>query len=462
MIDTTTPNSPGWWLKRLALQLDENTRHADELDAYLRCENGIPITASKAVREAYRRLMRMARTNFAELLVEAVRERMEPVGFRTGADGDDLGDDLAWRIWQTNALDADCDLVHGSMLGLADGYVIVGQVDRELGVPLITPEDPRQVVVEPDPRRRRRALAAAKFFVDDWTGTDAAYLYLPGGIVLTASRDRGSEGFAGFGQSVERWTWTREQRLPAPVIPVVRFGNRLDMFGRSRSEFEPHLGLLDRINYTVLSRLEIATLQAFRQRALKGAPVEDEHGNEVNYDDIFEADPGAMWLLPEGAEMWESGMVDLGPIRQAIRDDVQDLAAVSRTPLYYLTADAANGSAEGASLAREGLVFKTKDRLKAAGESWEQVMSLAFTFAGDEQRARRQDMEVLWAAPERYSLAERHDAASKALGSQVPWRTVMTQVLQYTPQQLARMENERAEDLLRAAALAPLTPSATG
>ena len=89
-------------------------------------------------------------------------------------------------------------------------------------------------------------------------------------------------------------------------------------------------------------------------------------------------------------------------------------------------------------------------------------MSLAFTFAGDEQRARRQDMEVLWAAPERYSLAERHDAASKALGSQVPWRTVMTQVLQYTPQQLARMENERAEDLLRAAALAPLTPSATG
>lgn len=95
MIDTTTPNSPGWWLKRLALQLDENTRHADELDAYLRCENGIPITASKAVREAYRRLMRMARTNFAELLVEAVRERMEPVGFRTGADGDDLGDDLA-------------------------------------------------------------------------------------------------------------------------------------------------------------------------------------------------------------------------------------------------------------------------------------------------------------------------------------------------------------------------------
>jgi hypothetical protein len=57
------------------------------------------------------------------------------------------------------------------------------------------------------------------------------------------------------------------------------------------------------------------------------------------------------------------GQVDLGPVRQAIRDDVQDLAAVTRTPLFYLTPDAANGSAEGASLAREGLVFKTEDRI---------------------------------------------------------------------------------------------------
>lgn len=458
MIDTTTPNSPGWWLKRLAERLDDTSKRVDMLDEYLRCENGIPITASKAVREAYRRLMRMARTNFAELLVEAVRERMEPVGFRTGAAGDDLGDAEAWRIWQANALDADCELVHAAMLGLADGFVIVGPVDREIDAPLITPEDPRQVVVEPDPRRRRRALAAAKFFVDDWTGNDAAYLYLPGGVVLTASRDRGQTGFQGFAHEVSQWTFTREQQLPAPVIPVVRFGNRLDMFGRSRGEFESHIGLLDRINYTILSRLEIATLQAFRQRALKGAPSEDEHGNEVNYDDIFEADPGAMWLLPEGSDLWESGSVDLGPIRQAIRDDIVDLAAVSRTPLYYLSSDATNGSAEGASLAREGLVFKTKDRLKAAGESWEQVMSLAFTFAGDSERARRTGMEVIWAAPERYSLAERFDAASKAKAAEVPWRTAMAEVLQYTPQQIANMEAERASDLLLAASLA--TPPA--
>jgi hypothetical protein len=94
------------------------------------------------------------------------------------------------------------------------------------------------------------------------------------------------------------------------------------------------------------------------------------------------------------------------------------------------------------------LVFKTSDRIVQAGESWEQAMSTAFAFAGDEVRARRPDMEVLWASPERFSLAERYDAAVKAKAAGVPWRTVMTSVLQYSPQEVERMQAERATDVL--------------
>jgi hypothetical protein len=246
------------------------------------------------------------------------------------------------------------------------------------------------------------------------------------------------------------------------VVPVVGLPNRETLSdrregqGRSWGEFEPHRAILDRINYTILNRLEIATMQAFRQRGIKGVPTHDAQGNEVDYDDVFAADPGALWLLPDTAEVWESGQVDLGPIRQALRDDVQDLAAVTRTPLFYLTPDATNGSAEGASLAREGLVFKTADRIVQASEAWEQVMSLAFLFAGDEARARRGDMEALWAPPERFSLAERYDAASKAQAAGVPWRAVMTDVLQFSPQQVDRMEADRATDAFLAAPISPL------
>jgi hypothetical protein len=55
-------------------------------------------------------------------------------------------------------------------------------------------------------------------------------------------------------------------------------------------------------------------------------------------------------------------------------------------------------------------------------------------------------MECLWAPPERFSLAERADAASKAIAGGVPWRTVMTDIWQFSPQAVDRMEAERVTD----------------
>lgn len=458
-IETTQPNSPGWWLQRLLKKLGDGQDRYNLLDLYYRGENGIPAHAHKSVKDAYRRLMSMSRTNFAELVVEPVRERMTPVGFRTGADGDELGDKEALRIWQANALDADASLVHRPSLSLSMSYAIVGPVDPDIGAAVITPEDPREVVVECDPIRRRKVRAALKVFSDEVDGVQRAYLYLPGWVVK-AQRPLPASGELGWDATGFEWDPSPEL-APQPlrdtngrqllVVPVVPFANRAGLGGGAVGEFEPHLPILDRINYTILNRLEIMTLQAFRQRAVKGdLPQADAEGNEIDYDHIFESGPDALWMLPAGIDIWESGGVDLGPIRSAVRDDIQDLAAVTRTPLFYLTPDAANGSAEGASLMREGLVFKTADRIVQASESWEQVMSLAFLFAGDEQRASRNDLECLWASPERFSLAERADAASKAITGGVPWRTVMADIWQFSPTQIDRMQAERVTDALLA------------
>jgi hypothetical protein len=430
------------------VDLLERRRHLQDLDDYYTGDCALPSVSSKAVRQAYQRLMQMSRMNYAELVVEAVRERMQVNGFRTGADKDVTGDAEAWRIWQANSLDADVALVHRNSLAMGWGYVIVGGVDPEIGAPLITPEDPREVITVTDPARRRKVVAALKLFVDDVEGAHVAYLYLPGEVHRAAhplSTDPRQDNLTA---SFERWNWLGEpEQLPAPVVPVVPFPNRWHS-GRAWAEFEPHLSVLDRINFTILQRLEIATMQAFRQRAIKGVPETDENGNPVDYADVFSADPQAMWLLPETAEIWESQQVDLTPIRAAVRDDVQDLAAVTRTPMYYLMPDSQNGSAEGASLAREGLVYKTEDRIVQAGEEWEQVMSLAFLFAGDEQRASRGNLETLWASPERHSLAERYDAATKASSIGMPFREVATTILGLTPQHVDRIEAERASEVL--------------
>ena len=193
MIDTSVALSAGWWAQRLHKKLVQDRPGYELLDAYLRSENQIPVPRTKAISQSYQRLMRMAGTNYAEMTVEAVRERMEPTAFLTGADGDGLGDREAWRIWQGNSLDADWALTARASLGLGMGYQIVGPTDPDIGVPLITPEDPRQVAMEVDPARRRKVLAAIKAWYDDVAGVDRINLYLPGFIHKLARDHRDAD-----------------------------------------------------------------------------------------------------------------------------------------------------------------------------------------------------------------------------------------------------------------------------
>lgn len=449
-MDTRTPLGPGWWLARLIASLGERRAYYDLRDAYVSGSPPLP-DIPHAHREAYQRLLRLARVNFAELVVEAVRERMRVVGFRSGASGDSELDSIMWGIWQANALDADQQLVDRASLGMGDAYVIVGPVDDDTGAPLITPEDPRQVITAHDPSRRRKVTAALKVYRDEVDGSDVAKVFLPGRVV-TARRAPSVDGT--FAYDAMGWTVTGDEDLvavdgvPVPVVPVVRFSNRAsgDASAPGRSELDGSIDTLDRINHMVLQRVVIATAQAFRQRAVRGSlPTKDELGNDIDYGPIFAPDPGALWQLPDGVDIWESQQADLGPILSSVRHDVQDLAASTRTPLFYLTPDAANGSAEGASLAREGLIHKVGDRIASASESWEQVSAVALRFAGITAPS---DIEAIWQPPERFSLAERYDAASKAAGAGVPWGSVMSDVLQFTPQQVERMRAEKAAETL--------------
>lgn len=455
MPDAAQPDSPMWWLNRLMCRLSEKQNHYDRLDRWARGEPPLP-TAPDRCDEIVRAFQRKARANWAGLIVDSVLDRMKVTGFRTGAAGDELSDAEAWRVWQANNLDADSGLVHRAKLSMGDAYVIVGDVDAATDEPLITVEDPRQVVTESDPVNKRRTVAALKVFADDAAEVDRAYLYLPGQVFKaerkrsTWQRKRGQVSYSGVNLTGSSWQFdnTDGDALATSRCPVVRFPNRADMFGCSLGEFEDVVDDLERINMMLLQRLQIAVMQAFRQRAILGElPKVDEFGNEIDYSQEFLAGPAALWKLPGDAKMWESAGVDLTPILESVKADVRDVAATTRTPMFYMFPDAANGSAEGASLQREGHIFKVADRLVESSDPWEMVMSLAFEVKGDAERASMVDMEVLWAPPERISTSEKYDAASKAAAAGVPWRSIMTDVLQFTPQQVDRMERERLQDV---------------
>lgn len=464
MIDTETPDSPGWWASTLATELAARQARYDDLDAYRRGDHPLP-EGAQGCHEAYRRLQRKARTNYVGLVADAVTERMNVVGFRTGADNDEVGDERAWRIWQASQLDADSGLVHDASVSLSDAYVIVGPPPGVDELPLITPEDPRQVITAHSPQRRREVTAALKTWADDVRDEDRLVLYLPGEV--HHFRRTGSRAFTGDGQSFDGHSWDYDESLSGTVpferVPVVRFGNRVDLYDNALGEFEDVTDIQDRINHMILDRLVVAAMQAFRQRYVKGVSTRDAEGNPVDLSAMFPASAGAVWAMPSGVELGEFDEVDLTPLLKSVETDVKDLGAITRTPPSYLLGQLVNVGADAYTATESGLVAKVGNRLLHAGESWEQVMSLAFEAIGDDVRARRLDLEVLWANPKRHTLSEIADAAGK-LKDVVSRRTLQRDVLQMTPQSIARDEADRSGELIGAelAALAnPVEPSPT-
>jgi len=153
-----------------------------------------------------------------------------------------------------------------------------------------------------------------------------------------------------------------------------------------------------------------------------------------------------LWMIPEGADVEELAQAEITGILQAVRADIQDFAAVTRTPMHYFVPEGVNGSAEGAQLAREGLVFKAEDRIARASAGWSKVMSLVFRWLGDETRASLLDLEPLWKPAERYSLAERADANVKF--ADIPFRSRMSLIAQFSPAEIEEMEVEKASESL--------------
>jgi hypothetical protein len=467
-IDVKTPESVGWWMLRLSKQLNDpvRVRRLELLDSWYRGEPPLPEGAT-AWRPAFRAFQRQCRTNLSELVVEACRERMTPRGIRTSSDGDATGDAEAWRIWRRANMSLVEPEAHRLMLRFGEGFVLTNPPDEDTGVPVVTAEDPRSVVSEQDPLRPWRTVAGLKVLRDTIAGEDVAYLYRRGRVDV-AFRQVARKPSDTVGRFSDSWTLDpdRSHDLPAGMEPLVRFENH-----EGQAEFEKHMDLLARINSEILRRMVITQLQAFRQRGMKGLPMRDDQGNQIDYTGMFEADPGSLWAIPPDVEVWESGQVDISPILAAIRDDLRQAAAVMRTTVHTLDPGGENQSAEGAALSREGLVFKVKDRITLATPRWSQVMRNNFLWMADRaedpetrtaalERADLNGIDVIWEKPERESLSERASAASQAAAAGVPWRTRMIEIMGYSPDQVDRMESERDDDLLFAARLAAVKASA--
>lgn len=465
-IDVATVGSPGWYLKRLSDKLTK--RRTDRLDdLFARYEGDAPVPLSlRDAPESARRFFKTARTGFAEMIVKAVKYPLRMQAVQTTADDSETGDSEAWRLVKRSGMLAESDDVHRLSLVAGDAYAIVSSYQ---GQPRYTAEDPRQVVTIHDPVVQSIILAAGKFFHHPEDERDYAYLYRPGRVWRAWRQARSAPSSVTFSSG---WEWDEAmggaegQALPvAGLMSVLRYRDEEGV-----GEFERHTDLLDRVDHMVLQGMTIATMQAFRQRGIKvedeDMPEKDEDtGETIDYNDVFSADPGALWKLPATAEIWESGQVDLSPVWTGLDKFTQQLSAVTFTPLAMFSPEGQNQSAEGAGLAREGRTFKVEDRQDRFGLQHARAVALLHQIAGDESRSDEADIDVVWRPAERYSLAEKADAAVKAQAAGMPWETIMRDIWQYSPAQVRVMRALRADDLalgnLLAATNTNRTPATT-
>lgn len=419
------PGSPEWWLNYLLTRFDAPTRpnwidwrydptpkqdrrtRLNNLWAYYTGRPPLPQVA-EGYRDIFRDHMRKARSNYAPMCVNAMLDRMELQGVSTGVDSDVDGDDVAAQIADVSNLVAGLKDLFGYAFSMSEAYALIIPPVGATKVPVVKALDPRFAVGEPDPGNPVQLRAFLSLTWDPVFQKQKALLFLPG-KKYTATAD-----------GTLAWSWEGE---PEDVTGIDELGGvpaiRLDNLN-SQGEFEPHLDLLDRINDTTLQRMVLTIYQAFRQRAVVGDLEGDEDDDDgepdepIDWANVLTADPGAVWQLPEGVSFWESNQADLTPIITAKRDDVKEFAAVTSTPLHLITPDAANGSAEGASLMREGLNHKVLDRRARFTPAIKLMFRIAFAMAGQPERGEK--MRLLWGSIESNSLAEKGSATAQAQG----------------------------------------------
>lgn len=467
--------TPDWLLISILKDIGREKPRFDLLRRYAEGDPPKPETPD-AVNDQwveFERFRKMSRTNFSSLITSSCLDKSGLQGFRTAAKGDEDGDKIADALWESNDMPIKADKAMKDFYDFGRGFLVNDPVTKQ-----VQTFRPWQAGAVTDPAGN--VVAGVTVQHRALERRDYAYLWTretdENGIATgtisrhIAVRDRKNmltqklstfDGEVPVSTYLSRgWHWWKtevfdgtEEGLPKLThFPMHVLENR-DGVG----EFEQHLEILDRINHMILQRVVTATMQAFRQRAIQGdLPKVDEKGQPIDYNQMFPASPGAVWVIGKEATMWESQQADITGMLAAVKDDVRDLASATRTPMTYFSPDSANGSAEGATLQREGYTSKMDDRKMRMNGRFRLFMASLFEINGDTDRSKVEEIEVLWAPSASESLAERFAAMGLAVQNGMSLKTAMREVLKWNPKQMRAAEVERIAATLTAAAAEPV------
>ncbi len=472
------------WLKRLERRLSVRNLRLQTFDAYYQGHHKLQFATPK-FRTTFGGLFNEFADNWCPLVVDAVTERLNPQGIRLGTDSD-KGDKDAWYMWQANNLDSEIRMGFTEAVLREESYLLVWNDPDNEDVPLMTVEDPGQMIVAFSSENRRKRAAAAKFFDDD-DGYPCATVYLPDGIYKYRSmsvdyratdqfqsqlqylRDMpagggspninlpiayGGSGVPLAGFAAEQRTWVPREvdnepwPLPNPlgVVPVVPIRNKPRLLSDPVSEIANIIPIQDAANKLFTDLLLASEFAAFQQRWATGLelPLDPVTGQPV----APPVGPGTLLTGKNENAKFGSFPEMTGAVHlKAIEMCVEHIASQSRTPAHYLHTGVGHfPSGEAIKSAETGLVAKVRDRMMTFGESLEEATRLAFAVRGD-KRSKIVDSETIWRDPESRTESEHVDAVIKRIAIGVPLRQLQEDV-GYTESQIERFRQMRRDEII--------------
>ncbi|MCC2031822.1 phage portal protein [Microbacterium allomyrinae] len=433
--------TPEQWLPILAKRLDARMPAIVRLRKYSTDGDAPMPEMGKNTKKSWEAFQKKARTNYGGLGCQSLAGRIVPNAVRVGTARTSPAIDALRIVWRDNRLDVVFADAIMNMLSVRVGYLVVGTRD---GKPIITSETPEKVITAADPAQPWRSRAALRAWRDQDLERDFAQVWVPG-VRQRFSRPVKTVSGTIRGTVAGDWEPDGDPEVFDGPVPVYALENENGM-----AEFEPHIDVIDRINLGKLQRLVVTAYQAFKARALKNLPEQDDNGNDIDWSKRLDFAPGALIDLPEGIDVWESGAVDITPLLSGEKQDARDFAAVMRTPIDVFLPEGQNQSAAGANNAHKGEIQKAKNRIQRARGPMEGSLLDALRILGLDEG---ETIQVLFESPEHVSLTEKAAAAAQAKAAGKSSRWIAKNIWGMSPDEIDEEEADLAAEQLQTLAL---------
>lgn len=372
-----------------------------------------PKAIGLAVPPAMKRLL--AKMGWPRTYLSSLEERLDIEGFRLA--GQSSANDELWSWWQANNMDVKSGLAHLEAMIHGRAYITVSAPNpndplADKASPVIRVESPKTMYAEVDPSTERVSQAIRVWAVKNPLGVPEkrVTLYLPNSTTVYRP---GNGGWEVVGTPVVHNLGV------VPVVPLLN-KERIDQ-ANGCSEIKPELrSATDAAARLMMNMQATAELMAIPQRVLFG----------VDENELTAQAGGSSWdayiarilaFSDEGGSIAQFAAAELRNFGEGLDMLRKEVASCTGLPPQYFSFASDNpASAEAIRSSESRLIKKAERKQRIFGETWEQVMRLAYLVMNKPLPTDAHRLETIWRDAATPTFAAMADGVVKLVTAATP------------------------------------------